>query len=282
MKIRFGLLGTAIRHRELVWTFVRRDLKGRFLGSYLGFGWNLLQPIILAAVYTFIFSKLMKMKLEDTGRPIPPGTTEYDFAIYIFSGLIPWVSFAESLSRNTSCILENANLIKKVAFPSEILPLCQVIYALVTQFFGLVVLIFTATLLIGYVPDARLSIMLLLFPLQLLFTLGVGYFLASLNVFVRDVQQFMSSFIILWMLVTPIFYPDRYIKDVAPAVMYLNPQYYLVTAYRWCFYLPRDFAAGGFGTILPTLLFYAGIGLVMLFLGYTFYMKTKHKFADEI
>jgi len=281
MKIRFGLLDTAIRHRELVWNFVRRDLKGRFLGSYLGFSWNILQPVILATVYTFIFSALMKIKLTENGQEIP-GTTKYDFAIYIFAGMVPWISFSEAITRNTSCILENANLIKKVAFPSEILPLYQVVYSLVTQLFGLAVLILAATLFIGYVPDARLALMLFLFPLQFLFTLGVGYFLASLNVFVRDVQQFMNSVLVLWMLMTPIFYPDRFIQGVAPAVMYLNPQYYLVTAYRWCFHIPRDTAAGGLPIILPPVLIYAGIGLVVLFLGYTFYMRTKHKFADEI
>jgi lipopolysaccharide transport system permease protein len=278
MKIRFGLLGTAIRHRELVWSFVRRDLKGRFLGSYLGFSWNIIQPVVLVTVYTFIFSKLMKIRWTMAGREVPE--SEYLFALYIFAGMVPWLSFSEALTRNTSCILENANLIKKVAFPSEILPLYQVVYSLVTQLFGLAVLILAGMLLAGYVPDARLSLMLLLFPLQLVFTLGLGYFLAALNVFVRDVQQFMNSLLILWMLVTPLFYPTQYIEDVAPAAMYLNPQYYLVTAYRWCFYLAGG--PGGFGAILPTVLIYAGIGLVMLLFGYTFYMRTKHKFADEI
>ena len=282
MKLNVGLFHTAIRHRELVWNFVRRDFKGRYLGSYLGFLWNIIQPVVLVAVYTFIFSKLMKIKLDDAGREGFDDT--YFFALYIFAGMVPWISFAEALTRNTNCVLENANLIKKVAFPSEILPLAQALYSLLSQLFGLAILIASAVLLIGYVPDTRLAIMLVLFPLQLLFMLGVGYFLASLNVFVRDTQQFMSSFMILWMLVTPIFYPEKYVEEVAPALMYLNPQYYLVKAYRWSFYPLHEGESvwDAYGAIAPTVLIYLAIGAVVLFLGYNVYMNTKHRFADEI
>jgi lipopolysaccharide transport system permease protein len=272
MKINVGLLPTAVKHRELVWNFVRRDFKGRYLGSYLGFLWNLIQPVILVTVYTFIFSQLMQLKLGESGD------TRL-FALYIFAGMVPWISFAEALARNTNCVLENANLIKKVAFPSEILCLSQVVYSLVGQLFGLATLIVAAMVLTDYVPDERLAVVAVLFPLQLFFTLGVGYFLAALNVFIRDTQQFMSSFMILWMLVTPIFYDERYIARVAPALMHLNPQYYLVWCYRWCFY-PRS--AMPEGSIVEGLLVYLAIGLVALFLGYNFYMNTKHRFADEI
>jgi len=276
MNNRFGILGTAICHRELIWNFVRRDFKGRYLGSYLGFTWNIIQPIILVAVYTFIFAKLMQMKLGATS-----GTN--DFALYIFAGMVPWLSFAETVGRNTACVLEHGNLIKKVAFPSEILPLSQVLYGLLSQVFGLVTLVAAVALLAGHLPGPRLAAVLLLFPLQLIFTLGVGYFLAALNVFVRDTQQFMNAFMILWMLMTPIFYPERFIERVAPALMYANPQYYLVKCYRWCC-LPEGAAGepGAGGGIVGYFVTYAAIGSVALLLGYMFYMRTKHRFADEI
>ncbi len=282
MKLSIGLFRTAYTHRELVWNFVRRDFKGRYLGSHLGFTWNLIQPVFLVTVYTFIFSQLMKIKLIEAGRPGFDDT--YLFAVYIFAGMVPWVSFAEALTRNTTCILDSANMIKKVAFPSEIIPLYQVVYALLTQLFGLAVLILAAVLLIGYVPDPRLAIFLLLFPLQFFFTLGMGYILATLNVFIRDIQQFMTSFMILWMLMTPLFYPERFIKEVAPALMYANPQYYLVTAYRWCFYPYQkgETLVGKIQDLLPYLAAYLAIGLAALYLGYNFFMAAKHKFADEI
>jgi len=138
-------------------------------------------------------------------------------------------------------------------------------------------------LLAGHLPGPRLAAVLLLFPLQLIFTLGVGYFLAALNVFVRDTQQFMNAFMILWMLMTPIFYPERFIERVAPALMYANPQYYLVKCYRWCC-LPEGAAGepGAGGGIVGYFVTYAAIGSVALLLGYMFYMRTKHRFADEI
>lgn len=282
MKLSLGLFHTAARHRELVWNLVRRDFKGRYLGSYLGFTWNIIQPVFLVTVYTFIFSRLMKIKLLEAERPGFDDT--YLFALYIFAGMVPWVSFAEAVMRNTTCILDSANMIKKVAFPSEIIPLYQVVYALLTQLFGLAILILAAVLLIGYVPDTRLLIFFVLFPLQFFFTLGVGFLLATLNVFIRDIQQFMASFMILWMLMTPLFYPERYIQDVAPALMYANPQYYLVKAYRWCFYPLQEgeTVLGSFQELLPTLGMYLAIGVGALFLGYNFFMAAKHKFADEI
>lgn len=279
MKNRFGLFGTAVHHRELIWNFVRRDFKGRYLGSYLGFTWNIIQPVILVTVYTFIFAKLMKMKLN-----VNDGTSgTFDMALYIFAGMVPWLTFAECLARNTACVLEHGNLIKKVAFPSEILPLSQVLYGLLSQIFGLVILLIAVLLLAGQPPGPRLAWMLLLFPMQLVFTLGVGYFLAALNVFVRDTQQFMNAFMILWMLMTPIFYPEFLIQQVAPALMYTNPQYYLVRCYRWCC-LPEGAAAGAGaqGSVPFCFAIYAVIGVVALALGYTFYMRTKHRFADEI
>ncbi len=274
-----GLFLTGIRYRELVWRFVMRDLKGRYLGSYLGFLWNFIQPVILVTVYTFIFSKLMQVKAglsaEQTGG-------DHFFALYIFAGMVPWIAFAESLSRCTTSMIASGNLIKKVAFPAEIIPLSHVLYALMTQLFGLAVLIIAAVVLTHHVPGARLLLLLVLIPLQAIFMLGVGYLCAALNVFIRDTQEVVSAFTILWMLVTPLFYPVNAIADKVPnAVFTLNPQYYLVQCYRWVF-MPPEAAEMASTSIVTDLLCYAAFGAGALALGYWYFMTRKRQFADEI
>lgn len=274
-----GLLLTGFRYRELVWRFVMRDLKGRYLGSYLGFLWNFIQPVILVSVYTFIFSKLMKVKSgiseEHTGG-------QYFLALYIFAGMVPWIAFAESLSRCTTSMIASGNLIKKVAFPAEIIPLSHVLYSLISQLFGLIVLTIAALLLTHHMPGARLLLLLVLMPLQAIFMLGVGYLCAALNVFIRDTQEVVTAFTILWMLVTPIFYPVSAVAGQVPSALFtFNPQYYLVQCYRWVF-MPPEAAKMASTSIIADLLCYAGIGVATLALGYWYFMTRKRQFADEI
>lgn len=274
------LVRTVIRHRELIWNFVRRDFKGRYLGSYLGFLWNLVQPVMMVTVYTFIFAVLMGQRNAALGADTPGGGSQ-GFAIYIFTAMVPWVAFAEAIGRNTNSMLESANLIKKVAFPSEIVPLYQVVYAMIGQLFSFAVLFVAAILLIGYTPSPRLGLLLILLPLQAMFALGLGYFLAALNVFIRDTAQFMNSFMVLWMLTTPIFYSIEMAMGKVPSwVFYGNPQFYLVQMYRWMF--PPVNCGDCADGVWRYLGIYAVIAVVALCLGHAFFMRCKGRFADEV
>ena len=117
------MLKNIIGHRQLLWNFIIRDLKGRYVGSVMGVFWNVLSPMIMLATYTFVFSYVMQAK-------VPPGSGTDNFPIYLFCGMMPWLAFSESVQRSATVILDNASLVKKVKFPSEIL----VAYIVISSF----------------------------------------------------------------------------------------------------------------------------------------------------
>jgi len=266
-----ALARTAVRHRGLIATFVKRDLKGRYAGSALGTVWTVAQPLMLLAVYTFVFSQVLRIDFTPKGSaPVPP----YWNALFLFAGMVPWLAFSETLGRSTAVILENGNLIKKVAFPSEVLPFYLVLYGLVNMLVGIVILVVGAAWL-GIPPGASLFWLPLLLVLQGLFTLGLGYLLSALNVFVRDTMQVIGLLLTIWMLLTPIFYPIWAVPPGFAPVLQWNPMLHLIAAYRAVFVEGRAPSPDG-------LVIMGGVALGTLFLGYVCFVRSKHRFADEI
>jgi lipopolysaccharide transport system permease protein len=262
------------RYRGLIATLVRREIKGRYLQSTFGGIWAILNPLVMLVVYTFVFSGIFKVPLPSKTGASPQVGEHMLAALYIFCGMIPWTAFAEGLHRSTMIILENANLIKKVAFPSEILPIYVVLSTVVNEAIGLALLI-TASLLLLH----RLSAFILLYPLllalKLLFSFGIAYFFAGFNVFVRDFSHLVGLAITMWMFLTPIFYFREVIPEELRWILAINPMYHLINAYRDIFLDARLPSAQGIGIFLAfALTFFAG--------GYLFFMTSKHKFADEI
>lgn len=216
---------TCCRHRELIITFVVRELKGRYMGSTLGMLWTVIHPLILLVVYVFVFSKIIGVRYS-----LGPSSLE-NFALYMFCGMVPWLAFSEAVGRSPTLLFENGNLIKRVAFPSEILPFYVVIAGLVNLFIGVAIIIAASLIIFQHI-----SIALLLFPVllvfQVIFTLGLAYFLSAINVFIRDVQQAIPVFLTLWMFLTPIFYPLEIVPKEFRKFLFLNPMTYVVNGYR--------------------------------------------------
>jgi ABC-type polysaccharide/polyol phosphate export permease len=215
---------TLVQHRKVIGTFVRRDIRARYVNSVLGLSWAVIQPLALLTLYTFVFSVVLGIRL---GRD----TSTTGFALYLFCGMLPWLAFAEGVTRSASAIVDHAHLIKKVVFPSEILPAYVVASALVTELVGLAVFVVAAGI-VYRLPGWPVLLLPVVIALQVMLTLGLGWFLASLNVFLRDVGQVLGLGLTLWMLLTPIFYPP----DMVPArfrwVLAWNPLHYLVQGYR--------------------------------------------------
>ena len=277
------------RHRDLVSTSVRRGLEARFHGTLLGWLWPLVQPLFLFAVYYFIFTKLLQQRIPD----LPPGQ-ESALGVYMFVGLLAWSGVAEAVLRGTTVIVENGNLIKKLAFPSELLPLNTTLVSLVTQLFGLaafVLLCFFSP--IWAVPGRGLVWVPVLLLLQGLFAFGLALFLATLQVFLRDTIQFVSMLLTLWMFATPIFWVPELIpaETLAPyrALLDWNPVHHLIVAWRGV--LMGDLAIPGQET--PTLavsdeavphavLVFALWALAVYAGGYAFFAYSQRRFADEV
>jgi lipopolysaccharide transport system permease protein len=213
-----------VTHRRIIEAFVRRDIRARYISSVMGLSWAVIQPLALLVLYTFVFSYVLRLRLGGTDSTAT-------FALYLFCGMLPWLAFSEGLTRSATVILEQAHLIKKVVFPSEILPPYVVTSALVIELFGLAVLL-VAVGVFYRGPSWSMLLLPAILLLQFFFTVGLGWLLASVNVFLRDVGQVLGLGLTLWLFVTPIFYPAELVPARFRWVLDLNPMYYLVEAYR--------------------------------------------------
>ncbi|MFT5283903.1 MAG: lipopolysaccharide transport system permease protein [Planctomycetota bacterium] len=278
------------RHRDLITTSVKRELSARFRGTVLGWAWPLVTPMLMFAIYFFIFTKLLGVKFGDL-----PEDQRSAMGVFMFVGILVWSAFGESVSRCTGVIVDNGNLIKKVAFPTEILPLNQVLVHMVTMAFGVVAFIVVTWLTplfglhVWQPPEmTRLPWLLLLMPLQVLFTYGLGLILGTLQVYLRDTLQIVTVAITVWMFATPIFWtPELIINDGVRGlgewtwIVEANPVYHLVYAWRdvlmsrlpeMVFHQPIEASVLTFS--------YWAIGSFVV--GYTFFLLARRRFADEI
>lgn len=214
----------ARRYGLLVRTFVVNDIRKRYVGSMMGFFWTVVQPLIELVTYTFVFTVILLVRFEE----------QYDTwtnALYLFCGMIAWLSFSESLTRSVGVIRENAHLIKKLSFPPSVL-CAQVVLS--EGFSALVrfVMLFVAALLVRDQLAPHAILFLPVLALQLLFTMGLSMLLATTQVYFKDTAHILAPVLMIWMFITPIFYPaSLFPKQFAPVLM-LNPLSHLVGIYR--------------------------------------------------
>ena len=189
-----------LRQRTLMWQFARRDVLARYRGSLLGLGWSFLTPLLMLAVYTFVFRVVFKARWG-TG-----GADDLEFALQVYAGLIVFGLFAEVVSRAPRLVLDQPNLVKKVVFPLEILPWVAVLAGLFHLALNLIVLLGAAAIARGGLPLTVVALPLVLIPFVPLL-LGLAWFLAALGVYVRDVGQIAALAVNLLMFLSPVFYP---------------------------------------------------------------------------
>jgi lipopolysaccharide transport system permease protein len=257
------------RHRTLVVRLARRDIEARYRGSVLGLAWTVVNPLIMLAVYTFIFSVVFKARW---GAVQDGGTAE--FALYLFSGMILFTIFSECVSRSPGLILENVSYIKKVVFPLEIMPVVVLAAALFNAAIGFVILLIFYLVVHGLPPLTALLIPLVLLPLCL-FALGLSWFFAAAGVFLRDLRQMVNVLITVMMFLSPIFYPLSAIPEAYQTLILLNPLTLL---------LERSKDVLFWGTGLPFIEWtvYCLAAWAWAWLGYTWFTKTRKGFADVV
>jgi lipopolysaccharide transport system permease protein len=233
----------------------------------LGLSWAVIQPLALLVLYTFVFSYVLRLRLGGADSTAT-------FALYLFCGMLPWLAFSEGLTRSATVILEQAHLIKKVVFPSEILPPYVVTSALVIELFGLAVLL-VAVAVFYRGPSWSMLLLPPILLLQFLLTVGVGWLLASVNVFLRDVGQVLGLGLTLWLFVTPIFYPAELVPARFRWVLDLNPMYYLVQAYR-------DVLLEQRAPLLSHGIALAAMALAVFVVGHWFFRRSRPAFVDVL
>ena len=255
------------RRSDLIWPLARRMTLARYRGSALGLLWALLTPAVMIAVFTFLFAGVFGARFTEGGTP-------WEYALYLFCGLLPWTAFSETLQQSAGIVVAHANLVKRVVFPLETLPVAQALAALVTQLFGTVALLVATVLIRGQLHATALWLPVLLVP-QLLLTLGGAWLVASFGVFVRDTAQVLGLLLMAWMYLSPIIYPEHVVPARFRPALELNPFTPLVRSYRRILLegAPPDWAGLAYATALA---------LAAFLLGYWWFARTRKNFADVI
>lgn len=244
-----------------------RDLKARYRGSVLGFFWSFFNPLLLLAVYTFVFTVVL------------PGAHDPDlqpYALFFFCGILPWTWFSSSLSEAANVLISGGNLIKKVLFPAEVLPIVSVLANMMHFFLGLLVL---AAFLI-YFRRPLDPIELLWFPVivlvQLIFTLGLALLLSALTVHFRDIKDILANLLTLWFFSTPIIYSMKMAPENYRWVLNANPFTHLAISYQEVLFFHGPH---GHWRWLMALLA-ASIGVFLA--GYFVFDRLRDSFAEEV
>jgi lipopolysaccharide transport system permease protein len=252
---------------DLIFSFARRDLAGRYKGSALGIAWAVLTPVVMIAIFTFIFAGIF-------GARFGASDSHWDYALYLFCGLLPWSMFQESVQQSANTIVAHANLVKRVVFPLETLPAAQAFAALGNQLFATIGLLIGILVIRQNMPLTALWLPLLLIP-QLLFALGAAWLIASLGVFLRDIAQGITLLLMAWMYLTPIIYPEAIVPERLRRFIDFNPFTPLVRSYRHIF-------LDGLAPDWCGLAYFTAIALVVFVFGYWWFARTRKNFADVI
>jgi ABC-type polysaccharide/polyol phosphate export permease len=254
------------RYRGLIQSLVARELKARYRGSVLGFFWSFFNPLLLLLVYTFVFNNVLQAR--------SPHADPY--ALFLFCGLLPWTWFATSLTESSGVLISGGNLIKKVLFPAEILPIVSVLANMVHFLLGLPIL---AAFLVYYQKPLQVT-ELVWFPavllVQLVLTLGLALILSALTVHFRDIRDILSNLLTVWFFVTPIIYPWQEAPDSIKRFLNLNPFMHLAVSYQEILFFD-----GPFGH-LKWMLMLGAISILFFLLGYFIFDRLRDTFAEEV
>lgn len=213
---------------DLLKILVQRDLAARYKGSVLGNTWTVLNQLAQLLIYTYLFSMVLKVKLSLKGLP----ANDFTFGLWLFAGLIPWTAFVSGFAQSANAVIAQPNLVKKVVFPLVLLPLVPICSAFVDSSLGLMLLITFVAFSSKAIHGTLLLLPLIWIP-QLLFTAGLGYLVAGLTVFLRDIPQTIGVILNLWFYMTPIVYPVSAIPEALRFwVLWLNPMTIVVEVYR--------------------------------------------------
>ncbi len=264
----FTLLSSLKIHWNLIHSLIRREVVGRYRGSVLGLLWSFFNPVLMLAIYTFVFSVVFK------ARWLEGSESKTEFALVLFAGLMLYNFFAECVTRAPGLVLSNVNYVKKVVFPLEILPVVILGSAFFHFLVSLVVWLIFYLTFFGVPPASFVFITILLLPFMLM-VLGLGWFLASIGVYLRDVSQVIGLITSALMFLSPIFYPVTALPENYRWLLQINPLTFVIEQAR---------AAMIWGSALDWtgLAFYTLFAAMTAWFGFAWFQKTRKGFADVL
>lgn len=249
-------------------TMIRRDIRSRYIGSTLGFFWSIINPILMLLIYTFLFSVIFSIKIGDYGN-------EKGFVEFLICGFLPWIAFSEGALRSTGVIIENANLVKKLRFPSELFIVSTVLSTVFLQLIGFGIFIVGMIFFKKIDSFSYLCFLPVAFLLQIVFTTGIGLILSCINVFFRDVAQIANSLFLIWLYASPVMYPLSMVPEKYRVLLKINPMTHLLDIYR-SLVLKQGFPNW-------TGVLYVGLlSIFLLWMGQSLFLRLKPVFDDQL
>lgn len=249
-------------YREMIIGLVKKDLRGRYKGSVLGFLWTFVNPLLQLVVYTLVFSVIMKNNIEK-------------YYIYLFVGLVPWIFFSTSVTSGSSSILASKDMVKKIYFPREVLPISVVTSNFVNMLFCFVI-IFAALLVSGIgVKPVTLLYLPVIMLVEYLLSLGFALISSALTVYFRDLEYILGIISMAWMYVTPVLYPTDMVPDNYMWILKVNPMTPIIVAYRDILYYKQ---APELATLLQAFI----LGVAFCIIGHFIFGKLQKGFVEEM
>ncbi|MBR3515264.1 MAG: ABC transporter permease [Lachnospiraceae bacterium] len=249
-------------YREMVFSLVRRDLRGRYKGTILGFLWTFINPLLQLVVYTLVFSNVLRMGIEK-------------YYIFLFVALIPWIFFSGTITGGCEVILGASNMVKKIYFPREVLPLAYTISSFVNMLFSFIV-VFAVLLFSGYGVDPMALLYLpVIMIIEFVLALGMALLFSALTVYLRDLQHILGILMLAWQFLTPIMYSEDMVPEKYMGIWRLNPMTSVITAYRDILYNKQP-------PHINTLAEAAILGVVLLVIGEVVFRLLQRNFAEEL
>ena len=265
----FALVRIFIKHRQLIFQMIQREVIGRYKGSVIGLGWSFFNPILMLAVYTFVFSVVFKARWG-----IDTNESKTQFAVILFVGMIVHGLFAEVVSRAPSLILSNVNYVKKVVFPLEILPIISLGAALFHSLISVSVLLLAFVFFNGFLHWTVIFLPLVILPFMCLI-LGLAWIFASIGVFIRDIGQAINLIVMILMFLSPVFYPITALPEEFRPWLLANPLTFIIEQ-------SREVLIWGKLPDFIGLLIYIFYSILLMWLGFAWFQKTRKGFADVI
>jgi lipopolysaccharide transport system permease protein len=260
-------LRNLIERRSLLFQLVRRDFQQRYVGSAAGWLWGVIHPLVLLLSYTFVFSICLKQK---------PGADplSQNYPLFLVAGLLPWLLFSETVTRSSSCLIEQAALITKTVFPAEIVPLAIFLSSLVSHLIAITLVVIGAGVFLHSLSPALLLLPAMTLLLGL-FAVGIGWIASSLQVYLRDTAQVLTVGLTFWFWLTPIFITEDHFPQKLRFLITANPLAYIVRAYRQMLLGAHIPALGDMGIA-------AAFCIATFFAGGMFFRYMKRGFADVL
>lgn len=256
------LLKEIYRYREMIISLVQRDLRGRYKGSVLGFFWTFLNPLLQLGVYTLVFSVIMRNGISD-------------YYMFLFVALVPWMFFSTSLTGGSACVLNQKNLVQKIYFPRQVLPIAFVTAQFINMILSFLI-IFVALIAFGkgfnFIALYYLPFIMLI---EYLLALGITLLMSSVTVYLRDMEYVLGIVAMAWQFLSPVIYSIEQVPEELRRVFLANPMTSILTAYRDVLYYKQIPA-------IETLVNAFLLSILLLIIGWYSFGKLSRRFAEEL